>query len=82
MHNSIYTNSDHLSTDLLLETDLAVIGIHFNYPGNKQYNIKDIYIQDEASALTLGYVTEEGHTLSNHAMQIVKLYTRINKAIT
>ena len=75
LHNSVYTNSEHLSTNLLLETDLVDIGINFSYPGKNQYGIKDLYIQDEASALTLGYVTDEGHTLSNHAQQLVQ-YTQ------
>lgn len=75
LHNVVYTNSEHLATNLLLESDLVDIGINFNYPGESQYTIKNLYIEGEDSTLTLGYVVDEGHTLSQYAEQIVQ-YTK------
>lgn len=71
MHPVVYTNSEHLTINLMLYTDLTEIGIEFNYPGLGQYPIKNLSIIGEGSSLILGYVTEEGHVLSKYASELI-----------
>jgi DNA-binding transcriptional LysR family regulator len=71
LHSTVYTNSEHFTTNLLLKTDLAELGINLSYPKYQQYDIKNLRIEGEDSYLTLGYVIEKGHVLTNTAKELI-----------
>ncbi len=71
LHSAVCTNSEHLSTNFLLMTDLVDIGINFDYPKRGQYKIKNLPIEGEDSFLTMGYVAKEGHTLTLYANELI-----------
>jgi len=77
MRYAVYTNSEHLSTDMLLETDLAVLGIDVNDRNKEQENIKALWIEDEDSYLVLGYVYEKGRTLTNSAQKLIENFKEV-----
>ncbi|MDL2258373.1 LysR family transcriptional regulator [Eubacteriales bacterium OttesenSCG-928-K08] len=64
LNHVVFTNSEHLATDLLIRTDLASLGINMTYPLLQQYDIKNLRIDGEDAYLTLGYVVEKKHSLS------------------
>ncbi len=68
----IYTNSEHLSINFLLKTDLVDIGINLNYDSRKQYNIKSLPIEGEDTYFILGYIIEDEHILSKYAKELVE----------
>lgn len=72
LNTVVYTNSEHLSIDLLLKTDLAELGININLPWIHQYDIRNLAIEGEASYLTLGYVVEKEHSLTATAMELIE----------
>lgn len=72
LNTVVYTNSEHLSIDLLLKTDLAELGININLPWIHQYDIRNLAIEGETSYLTLGYVVEKEHSLTATAMELIE----------
>lgn len=68
----VYTNSEHFAINLLLHTDLVDIGINLDHANNAMYDLKNLSIEGEDSYLTLGYITEEGHTLTKYANELIK----------
>ena len=78
LQSVVCTNSEHLSINFLLKTDLVSIGMKFDYPKKGQYKIKNVSIEGDDSYLTFGYVIEEGQKPSEYANELV---TYIQKAI-
>lgn len=77
LNYTIYTNSDHLSIDLLLHTDVCSIGIDFLYSEYEQYDIKPLRINNCEPFLVIGYVYGEDHKLSESARWFVKRFKEI-----
>lgn len=77
LNPAVFTNSEHLATHLLLETELVEIGLDLNYPNYNQYSLKNVYIEGDEAYLTLGYVTESGHTLTKYAQELIEYLTSI-----
>lgn len=71
LNYAVYTNSDHLSIDLLLKTDICSIGIDFLHPEYRQYDIKPLRINNCEPFLIIGYVYPEGHELSESAQWVI-----------
>ena len=71
LKTTVRTNSDHMATNFLLQTDLVDIGINFDYPKRRQYDIKNISIEGEDSYLAFGYVIEQGHAISKYAEELI-----------
>ena len=72
LHTTVYTNSEHLKTNLLLKTDLAELGVNLSLPSFQQYDIKNLCIEGEGAYLTLGYVMEKDHKLTNTANVLIE----------
>lgn len=72
LHSAVFTNSEHLSTNLLLKTGLVNLGINLSCPDYQQYDIKNLRIEGEDSYLTLGYVIEKDHVLTSTAKELIE----------
>jgi len=72
LHPAVYTNSEHFTTNLLLKTDLVELGINISNPHYEQFDIKNLWIEGEDSFLTLGYVIEKEHGLTNTAKELIE----------
>lgn len=72
LHPAVYTNSEHFKTNLLLKTDLAELGINLSYTNYQHYDIKNLLIEGEDAYLTLGYVIEKDHVLTNTAKELIE----------
>ena len=77
LHYVMYTNSDHLKIDLLLQTDVCSLGINFLCPQYKQYNIKTLKINNCEPFLVIGYVRPEEGNMSQAAMWFVKHFKEL-----
>lgn len=77
LHYAMYTNSDHLSIDLLLHTDVCSVGIDFLHPPYEQYTIKALRINNCEPFLVLGYVHPEEQELSESARWLVEKFQDI-----
>ena len=69
---AVYTNSEHLTTALLMNTAIADLGIDLRHGHSHQHDIKNLRIQGEEALLALGYVTERGHILSPAAQTFIE----------
>ena len=74
---AVYTNSEHCTTNLLLHTDLVEIGISIDNPKKKQHKIKSLAIEGEDTNLCIGYVVQEGHSLSDYAVELINRISNI-----
>ena len=79
LHPAVYTNSEHFKTNLLLKTDLAELGINLSYTNYQHYDIKNLLIEGEDAYLTLGYVIEKDHVLTNTAKELIEKLKTILK---
>ena len=64
LHPIVFTNSEHLSTAMVLETDVADLGIGLTHAEGDQYAIRSIAVEGVDTQLVLGYVLEQDHTVS------------------
>lgn len=63
LNDVVFTNSDHLTLDLLLYTDVCSLGIDFMYSPYKQYEIKKLKINGCEPFLVIGSIClEESRT--------------------
>lgn len=74
LDNFIYTNSDHLTVDLLLHTDICSLGINLMCKKYEQYPIKVLKIKHSEPFLVIGYVYEEEHVLSEAAQDFIERF--------
>ncbi|MEA5084939.1 MAG: LysR family transcriptional regulator [Lachnospiraceae bacterium] len=72
LHPAVYTNSEHFKINLLLKTDLAELGINLSYANYQHYDIKNLLIEGEDAYLTLGYVIEKDHVLTDTAKELIE----------
>jgi DNA-binding transcriptional LysR family regulator len=70
--NMIHTNSDNLTIDLLLHTDVCSFGIHFMNENFAQYRIKALKINDCEKCLAIGYVKRKDNKLSLEAQDFIQ----------
>ncbi|MBF4695023.1 LysR family transcriptional regulator [Fusibacter ferrireducens] len=69
---AVYTNSEHFVTNLLLKTDIVELGINLASSKYHQYDIKNLWIEEEYTYLSIGYVMEKDHVLTNTAKEFVE----------
>ena len=74
LHYAAFTNSDHLTIDLLLHTDVCSLGINFMCAKYEQYDIKMLPIRNCEPFLSIGYVHEQGHILSPIAQNFIQRF--------
>ena len=72
-----YTNSDHLTINLLLHTDVCSLGMNFLYKPYEQYDIKPLEIRGCEPFLQLGYVCAPELPLSAQASWLLGEFRRI-----
>ena len=73
INNTITTNSDHLTIDLLLTTDLSSFGIKFINKDYEQYNIKSLDIKGYDDKLLIGYIKRKNEELSCEANNFINM---------
>ena len=71
LNNVVYSNSDHLTIDLLLYTDVCSLGLDFVHEPYYQYQVKALPINGCEPFLQIGYVRDPERTLSEQAKWIV-----------
>ncbi|MBE7720382.1 LysR family transcriptional regulator [Lacrimispora indolis] len=72
LHYAALTNSDHLTIDLLLHTDVCSLSINFMCSKYEQYDIRMLPIRNCEPFLSIGYVYEQGHELSPIARKFLQ----------
>ena len=78
LNSVIYTNCAHFSTDLLLNTDLAILGIDVCPEQYMEKGSKVLYFEGDDSNLILGYIIEKDVPISSAAN---KLLTYLNELL-
>jgi DNA-binding transcriptional LysR family regulator len=76
--NIIHTNSDNLTIDLLLHTEVCSFGIHFMNRSYEQYKVKALKINNCERCVVIGYVKRKDYELSIEAKDFIK---RIQKCL-
>lgn len=77
--NVVQTNSDNLTIDLLLHTDICSFGIDFMNDEFEQYNIKSLKINGCGKCLVIGYVKQKDNELSMEAKDFIECIKRTLK---
>lgn len=73
----VYTNSDHLTTNLLLHTDVCSLSLNFMHPPYRQYDIKPLEINGCEPFLQMGYVWNPEHTLTEQAHWLTEQFWKM-----
>ena len=73
LKSSVYTNSEHLTTDMLMETDLVVMGIDVVHSNYIHAETKTLPIEGEDSNLILGYVKGNKTELSDTEIKVINM---------
>lgn len=71
MQPVVRTNSEHLSTDLLKISDLAVLSIDLQDDDFTPPTTKIVYIDGEAADLVLGYILYQGRPLTKRSAEFL-----------
>lgn len=77
LNHVAYSNSDHLTIDLLLHSDVCSLGLDFMHEPYAQYTIKPLSINGCEPFLQLGYVFNPERTLSTQAKWIVEHFSKM-----
>lgn len=79
LHYAVYTNSDHLTIDLLLNTDVCSLGINFFNDRYRQYDIQQLKINNCETFLLIGYICRDETKLSTAAEWFIDKFNEILK---
>ena len=74
LNHVAYTNSDHLTVNLLLYTDVCSLGLDFMYEPYSQYDLKALPINGCEPFLQVGYVKDPARILSRQAGWILEKF--------
>ncbi len=77
LKNVVLTNSDHLTINMLLKSDVCSLGIDFTCEKYKQYKIKSLNIINGEKCLAIGYVYRKNEILSPLGQSFIKAYTEL-----
>lgn len=77
LNHVVYSNSDHLTVDLLLYTDVCSLGLDFMYTPYSQFDVKPLSINGCEPFLLIGYVREPQRALSEQALWIIEHFKGI-----
>ncbi|MBA4700107.1 MAG: LysR family transcriptional regulator [Ruminococcus sp.] len=72
LRHVIYSNSDHMTIDVLLHTDICSLGINFMNEKYEQYPIKTLAVNNCEPFLVIGYVADENRELSLQAKWFIE----------
>ena len=73
----MYSNSDHVTINLLMNTDVCSLGINFLYPQYREYPIRALPIRDCEPFLVIGYIHPEHQELSPEGRWFVQELKKI-----
>ncbi|WP_195462410.1 LysR family transcriptional regulator [Anaerotruncus colihominis] len=73
----VYTNSDHLTINLLLHTDICSLGLNFMYTPYEQYDIKPLEINGCEPFLQIGYIRDPERALSAQACWLTERFRKM-----
>lgn len=72
LDTGICSNSEHISTDCLLYTDLVTLGIAIEpFENSYQEQIRKLPINGEDTRLVIGYITRQNQILSPNARELI-----------
>lgn len=74
LNHVVYSNSDHLTINLLLYTDVCSLGLDFMHGPYSQYQVKALPIKGCEPFLQIGYVSDPERVLSEQARWIIKKF--------
>ena len=77
LRHVVYTNSDHLTIDLLLYTDVVSLGLDFMHTPYSQYDIKSLPINGCEPFLQIGYVRDPKRVLSPQAIWVIDHFSKM-----
>lgn len=77
LNYSIYSNSDHMTINALMQTDLCSLGINFMHQPYKHYDIKNLKINGCEPFLLIGIVRPEGDELSEAAQWFIENFKKL-----
>ena len=77
LNHAAYTNSDHLTVNLLLYTDVCSLGLDFMYEPYSQYDLKALPINGCEPFLQVGYVKDPARILSRQAEWILEKFQQM-----
>ena len=77
LNHAAYTNSDHLTVNLLLYTDVCSLGLDFMYEPYSQYDLKAHPINGCEPFLQVGYVKDPARILSRQAEWILEKFQQM-----
>ena len=77
LNYSIYSNSDHMTINALMQTDLCSLGINFMHQPYKHYDIKNLKINGCEPFLLIGIVRPEGDELSKAAQWFIENFKKL-----
>lgn len=77
LKHTVYTNSDHVNINFLLNTDVCSLGLDFMHEPYAQYDIKALAINGCEPFLQIGYVYDPKRILSEQALWIVDHFQRM-----
>lgn len=77
LNYAIYSNSDHVTINALLHTDLCSLGVNFMHEPYKRYDIKNLKINGCEPFLLIGTVRPEGDELSEAGKWFVEKFREL-----
>lgn len=77
LNYAVYTNSDHMATNLLLHTDVCSLGLNFMYQPYEQYDIKPLEINGCEPFLQMGYILDPERPLTAQAHWLIEQFQRM-----
>lgn len=77
LNHVVYTNSDHLTIDLLLHSDVCSLGLDFMHEPYSQYEIKALTINGCEPFLQMGYVFNPERALSAQARWVADRFKKM-----
>lgn len=77
LNNVIYSNSDFLTFNMLLHTDICCLGIYYTENPFQNHHIKALPINGCEPFLILGYVSAENHEISVQSKAFLKKFQSV-----
>lgn len=77
LNYSIYSNSDHMTVNALMQSDLCSLGINFMYDPYKHYDIKNLKINGCEPFLLIGVVCQAGDEHSEAAQWFIENFQKL-----
>ena len=77
LRHVVYTNSDHLTINLLLNTDVCSLGLNFMHKPYEQYSINSLKVNGCEPFLTIGYVQDPDHPLTPQAQWLLEHFKKM-----